>query len=358
MRPPTTDETGIYLRKIGKTPLLSRDHEAAAAEEVCRTRRTFLTRLLASDYSLRVVLTAARKAAEHKLRIDRVLDVQGISKAARQAACDRLHAGVKVLRQTLRKNRRDLRIVADRRQPVERRKAARQLLLRRRRAAARQTSEAPVPGRSPEEAVGPPVADRRTHDRCRGTAQGPRSHARQRRAATCSPRGVAAPGPARRRRPPIAAAAAGRYSPALPRARGRLSRLHAAEPAAGGIDRKTICHDARRSAGPDPGGKSRPHAGGRQVRPRTGTPFLDVCLLVDSANDPPCPRAAAQRLSDLVSDDPEARQDPARPRSGICKRMGPCPAAKTGRRRGNWRPRNGEPSPRAAAAAFDRRFGR
>jgi RNA polymerase sigma factor (sigma-70 family) len=137
MRPPTTDETGIYLRKIGKTPLLSRDHEAAAAEEVCRTRRTFLTRLLASDYSLRVVLTAARKAAEHKLRIDRVLDVQGISKAARQAACDRLQAGVKVLRQTLRKNRRDLRIVADRRQPVERRKAARQLLLRRRRAAAR-----------------------------------------------------------------------------------------------------------------------------------------------------------------------------------------------------------------------------
>ena len=100
-------------------------------------------------------------------------------------------------------------------------------------------------------------------------------------------------------------------SPPLPRARGGLPRLHAAEPAAGGLDRQTICHDARRPAGPDPGGKSGPHAGGRQVRSRAGTPFLDLCLLVDSANDPPRARAAAQRLSDLLRDDPEARQDPA-----------------------------------------------
>ena len=51
---------------------------------------------------------------------------------------ERLHAGVKVLRRALRKNRRDLRIAGDRQQPAERRKEARQLLLRRRRAAARQ----------------------------------------------------------------------------------------------------------------------------------------------------------------------------------------------------------------------------
>ena len=137
MLPRTPDDLGMYLRKIVKTPLLSRDRETAIAEKVCRTRRTFLTRLLANDYALRVVLTAARKAVEHKLRIDQVVDVHGIDMAARQAACDRLHAGVKLLRRVLGRNRRDRRTAGDRRQPAETRKAARQLLRRRRRAAAR-----------------------------------------------------------------------------------------------------------------------------------------------------------------------------------------------------------------------------
>jgi len=137
MLPHTPDEMGIYLRKIARTPLLDRDREAATAEKVCQTRRTFLTRLLANDYSLRVVLAAARKAVEHKLRIDHVVDVRGIDAAARQEAFERLHAGVRVLQRALRKNRRDLRIAGDRRQPAERRKAARLSLLRRRRTAAR-----------------------------------------------------------------------------------------------------------------------------------------------------------------------------------------------------------------------------
>ena len=138
MLPSATDELGVYLRKIAKTPLLSRDNERATAEKVCQTRHKFLSRLLAIDYSLRIVLAAARKAADHKLRIDHVVDVQGIDVAARQEAFERLHAGVKVLQRALRKNRRDLRIAGDRQQAAERRQEARQLLLRRRRAAARQ----------------------------------------------------------------------------------------------------------------------------------------------------------------------------------------------------------------------------
>jgi RNA polymerase primary sigma factor len=127
----------MYLREVAKTPLLSRENELAIAEKVCRTRRTYLTRLLANDYSFRVVLTAARKAAERKLRIDHVVDVQGIDLAARQAAYDRVDAGVKVLRRALHKNRRDLRIACDRHQSVATRKEARKLLLRRRRTVAR-----------------------------------------------------------------------------------------------------------------------------------------------------------------------------------------------------------------------------
>ena len=137
MLPRTLDETGMYLRKIAGTPLLDRDGEVVSAERVCRTRRTFLTRLLANDYSLRLVLAAARKAAEHKLRIDHVVDLQGIDVAARQRAYDRLDAGVKLLRRALRRNRRDLRIIDDRQQPAQKRKDARQSLWRRRRAAAR-----------------------------------------------------------------------------------------------------------------------------------------------------------------------------------------------------------------------------
>ncbi len=137
MLPHTTDEMGMYIKEIAATPLLDRDHERALAEKVCRTRRTFLTRLLANDYSLRFVLAAARKAAQHKLRIDHVVDVQGIAAAARQEAFERLHAGVRVLQRALSKDRRDLRIAGDPQQPAERRQEARQLLLRRRRAAAR-----------------------------------------------------------------------------------------------------------------------------------------------------------------------------------------------------------------------------
>ncbi len=137
MLPRTPDEMGMYLRKIAKTPLLDRENEMASAERVCKSRRALLTRLLANDYSLRLVLSAAQKAADRKLRIDHVVDVQGIDAAARQEAYDRLHAGVKVLRCALRKNRRDLRVAGDRRQPLEARKNARLMLKRRRRAAAR-----------------------------------------------------------------------------------------------------------------------------------------------------------------------------------------------------------------------------
>ena len=86
MLPRTPDELGMYLRKIARTPLLDREQELATAEKVCQARRTFVTRLLANDYSLRVVLAAARKAAVHSLRIDHVVNVQGIDVAARQEA--------------------------------------------------------------------------------------------------------------------------------------------------------------------------------------------------------------------------------------------------------------------------------
>ena len=90
MLPSTTDELGVYLRKIGRTPLLNRDNEGRPRKRSAKRAASCSPGLLASDYSLRVVLAAARKAAEHKLRIDRVVDVQGIDAAARQEAFGRL----------------------------------------------------------------------------------------------------------------------------------------------------------------------------------------------------------------------------------------------------------------------------
>ncbi len=98
----TIDEMGMYLRKIARTPLLSRECELAIAEKVCRTRRAFLTRLLASDRALRLVLASAQRAAVRKLRIDYVVDVEGITVAARREAFTRLNEGVRVLQAALR----------------------------------------------------------------------------------------------------------------------------------------------------------------------------------------------------------------------------------------------------------------
>jgi RNA polymerase sigma factor (sigma-70 family) len=132
----TIDEMGMYLRKIARTPLLSREGELAIAEKVCRARRTFLTRLLASDRALRMVLASARRAAARKLRIDYVVDVEGITIPARREAFTRLNEGVRVLQSALKRNRRDRLTSLDRTLPDERRQTARKCLLRRRRAAA------------------------------------------------------------------------------------------------------------------------------------------------------------------------------------------------------------------------------
>jgi RNA polymerase primary sigma factor len=131
------DEMGMYLRKIARTPLLDREGEQATAAKVCRTRRIFLTRLLANDRSLRIVLAAARKARAHKLRIDHVVDVQGIDAAARREAFSRLESGIRMLEAALRRNRRDRRIARDRARPADQRRTAHESLRRRRRAAAR-----------------------------------------------------------------------------------------------------------------------------------------------------------------------------------------------------------------------------
>jgi RNA polymerase primary sigma factor len=141
MSPLAIDEMGMYLRKIARTPLLSREGERSVAEKVCRTRRALLTRLLANDYALRLVLDSARRASNHKLRIDYVVDVQGIDAAARREAFTRLEEGIQVLERTLRRNRRDLRIVVDRTLSADQTAAARKMLFRRRRAAARKLQQ-------------------------------------------------------------------------------------------------------------------------------------------------------------------------------------------------------------------------
>ena len=71
-----------------------------------------------------------------KLRIDYVIDVQGITIAARQEAFTRLDEGIRVLRTALRRNRRDRRVARDPAASDECRQAARRSLHRRRRAAA------------------------------------------------------------------------------------------------------------------------------------------------------------------------------------------------------------------------------
>ena len=57
------DETGMYLRRIAKTPLLNPQCELLLAERICHTRVALLTRIMANDLRLRVVLAQARKAA-------------------------------------------------------------------------------------------------------------------------------------------------------------------------------------------------------------------------------------------------------------------------------------------------------
>lgn len=135
------DELGMYLRNITRTPLLSREAESAIAAKVCRTRRSYLTRLLADDRALRMLLASAQRAVAHRLRIDYVLDVQGISAAARREAFCRLDEGVRILQRVLRRNRRDRHIAADPKRPAAEREAARRSLLRRRRAAARKVQQ-------------------------------------------------------------------------------------------------------------------------------------------------------------------------------------------------------------------------
>ena len=207
---------------------------------------------------------------------------------------------MKVLPRALRRNRRDLRIAVDPQQPAEARNDARQLLRRRRRAAARQIQKLQFHG----VLLTKPLA-RLSHIAVRMTDAvvqlkildpTPANVVRRRaaRGALCRLSNSLAKVPKRCRD-------GWSIFAGWPAARGCLSRLHAAESAAVVSIAKQYATTHGNLLRPGPGRKSRSYAGGRQVRPRPRTPFVDVCLLVDSANDPADPRSAAQRLSHLVT---------------------------------------------------------
>ena len=59
------------------------------------------------------------------------------------------------------------------------------------------------------------------------------------------------------------------------------------QPAARCLDRQTLCRAGDAVPRPDSGGESRPHQGGRKIRPYQGLQVLDLCDLVDQAGDYP-----------------------------------------------------------------------
>ena len=129
------DPVRIYLMQMGEIPLLNRDEEVSAAQEIERTRTRYRHSMLASDFLLQGAVSLLRKVRDGELRLDRTVDVSVTDAAEKKHVLSKLGPNLTTLEHLLRQNRQDFLGVMSKSQPMKARRAAwRRLVLRRRKA--------------------------------------------------------------------------------------------------------------------------------------------------------------------------------------------------------------------------------
>jgi RNA polymerase primary sigma factor len=135
------DPVRIYLMQMGAIPLLDRREEVTAARRIERSRRKFRQCLLANDGVLQEAVSLLQDIRDHKLRLDRTIDVSVVNLREKSRLLKVLNPNLRTLYHLMLENKRDFVLAIDRRQPIKRRHQAWRSLLCRRAKAVRLVEE-------------------------------------------------------------------------------------------------------------------------------------------------------------------------------------------------------------------------
>lgn len=138
---PSEDPVRMYLMQMGQIPLLSREQEIAAAQQIECTRDRYRHSMLATDFMLQASLKLLEQVRDKKLRLDRTIEVSVTNAAEKQAIMRRIVPNCRTLHHLLILNRSDYSIAINKRLPLRQRKAAWKNLVIRRNKAVRLVEE-------------------------------------------------------------------------------------------------------------------------------------------------------------------------------------------------------------------------
>ena len=135
------DPVRIYLMQMGEIPLLSRQQELVAARRIEKGRLRFRHSMLATDYVLQASIELLEMVRDHKLRLDRTIEVSVTNIRQKKRIIQLLEPNLHTLRHLLRENRKDFRVVMSISRPAAQRREAWQRIVRRRNKAVRLVEE-------------------------------------------------------------------------------------------------------------------------------------------------------------------------------------------------------------------------
>lgn len=138
---PSEDPVRMYLMQMGQIPLLTREQEIAAAQQIECTRDRYRHSMLATDYMLQGALKLLEQVRDKKLRLDRTIEVSVTNATEKKAIMRRIVPNCRTLHHLLRLNRADYITAINKRLPKRQRRAAWKNLVIRRNKAVRLVEE-------------------------------------------------------------------------------------------------------------------------------------------------------------------------------------------------------------------------
>ncbi len=101
------DPVRMYLTQMGKIPLLTRFEEITLAKRIEDTRREFRTKMLESDYMMRIAYKTVVRVTRGELPFDRTLQVSLTDKLEKEQILGRLPNNLRTLSKLIKQNGED-----------------------------------------------------------------------------------------------------------------------------------------------------------------------------------------------------------------------------------------------------------
>jgi len=135
------DPVRMYLTQMGEIPLLTRQEEITLAKRIEDTRRQFRTKLLESDYVIKVAYKILVRVYRGELPFDRTVQVSVTDRLEKEQILGRIGHNLKTMSILLKQNRHDFLTAYSKSASAKKRKEAWDNLARRRRRCVRLIEE-------------------------------------------------------------------------------------------------------------------------------------------------------------------------------------------------------------------------